>query len=210
MRMEVNKAVGRSADRDALRTASADRSPWRIWLGSLWRSTPGGSSAKLQGRLIPVPVLLLLAAAVVALAARGAITPNLPMMIGVLIVGGFLCAEIGSILPLFKRAGGPALAAAFLPSYVVSRRWLPKTLVDSITIFTTSTQFIYLFITAIVVGSILSMRRQQLISGMLKIFVPLVGASIVALGVGALTGTALRMRASDTLFMVVIPVMAAV
>jgi len=208
MRMKVNEAVGRSADRDALRTASTDRSPWRILLGSLRRSTPGGSSAKLQGRLIPLPLLLLLAAAVVALAARGAITPNLPMMIGVLIVGGFLCAEIGSILPLFKRAGGPALTAAFLPSYLVSRQWLPKTLVDSITLFTTSTQFIYLFITAIVVGSILSMRRQQLISGMLKIFVPLVGASIVALGVGALTGTALRMRTSDTLFMVVIPVMA--
>jgi malate:Na+ symporter len=207
--MDVNKQAGPPPlGRDAPPTAIADRGPWRTRLESLWRSTPPGSSAKVQGRLIPVPLLLLLAAAVVVLAARGAITPNLPMMIGVLIVGGFLCAEIGSILPLFKRAGGPALTAAFLPSYVVSRHWLPQTLVDSITTFTASTQFIYLFITAIVVGSILSMRRQQLISGMLKIFVPLVGASILALGVGALTGTALGMKTSDTLFMVVIPVMA--
>ncbi len=204
----VNKAARPSADHDAPRAASGEGSPWRPRLGSLWRPSPAGSDSTLPGRLIPVPLLLLLAAVVAALIARGAVTPNLPMMIGVLIVGGFVCAEIGSIVPVFKRAGGPALTAAFLPSYVVSRHWLPKTLVDSITVFTTSTQFIYLFITAIVVGSILSMGRRELMSGMLKIFVPIAGASIAAFGVAALTGTALHMKTSETIFMVAIPVMA--
>jgi Na+/citrate or Na+/malate symporter len=161
-----------------------------------------------QERVIPLHMLLLLATAVIALSARGAITPNLPIMIGVLAVGGFTCAEIGGIIPWVKRAGGPALTAAFLPSYVVSRHWLPADIVDCVTKFTSSTQFIYLFITAIVVGSILSMPRRQLIAGMLKIFVPLIGASILALAVGALAGIVIHVRPSEALFMVAIPVMA--
>jgi malate:Na+ symporter len=161
-----------------------------------------------QERVIPLHLLLLLAAAVIALSARSAITPNLPTMIGVLAVGGFTCAEIGGIIPWIKRAGGPALTAAFLPSYAVSRHWLPDNIVDCVTKFTSSTQFIYLFITAIVVGSILRMPRRQLIAGMLKIFVPLIVASILALIVAALGGMAIHVKPSDALFMVAIPVMA--
>ena len=185
-------------------------SSWRSRIAGLWGAgtDPEGRRFRLQERLIPLPLLLLVGAAVAVLVTRNAITPNLPMMIGVLFVGGFLCAEIGSILPLIKRAGGPALTAAFLPSYVVSRHWLPKNLVDAITTFTTSTQFIYLFITAIVVGSILSMRRHQLIAGMLKIFVPLLGASVIALTAGALTGWAVHIKPAESLFMIAIPVMA--
>src|SRR6202789_1337588 len=81
-----------------------------------------------QERVIPLQLLFLLAAAVAALSARGAINPNLPTMIGVLAVGGFTCAEIGGIIPWIKRAGGAALTADFLPSYAVSRHRLPDTI----------------------------------------------------------------------------------
>ena len=183
---------------------------WSAGLNGLWSPRTGseGSSFKLQERAIPLPLLLLLTLAVIVLIARRAVSPNLPTMMAVLVVGGFACAEIGSIIPLFKRIGGPALTAAFLPSYIVSRHWLPDTLVAAITTFTTSTQFIYLFITAIVVGSILSMKRHQLIAGMLKIFVPLMGASIIALVVCAITGLLVHIKPAEALFMVAIPVMA--
>lgn len=189
----------------------AGPSSWRSRVAGLFRTgidPQKNRRFELHERLIPLPLLLLLTAAVIALAARKAVAPNLPTMIGVLIVGGFICAEIGSVLPLLKRAGGPALTAAFLPSYVVSRHWLPQNIVDAITVFTTSTQFIYLFITAIVVGSILSMKRHQLIAGMMKIFVPLLGASIIALAFGAATGLIVHIKPSEALFMVAIPVMA--
>ncbi len=161
-----------------------------------------------QERVIPLQLLLLLAAAVVVLSVRGAVTPNLPTMIGVLAVGGFTCAEIGGIVPWIKRVGGPALTAAFLPSYAVSRHWVPDNIVDCVTKFTSSTQFIYLFITAIVVGSILRMPRRQLIGGMLKIFVPLIVASVLALVAATLGGMAIHVQPSDALFMIAIPVMA--
>jgi len=200
----VNESVAASVP-----SKPAGRSPWLARVSGLWGgSFKSDGRLRLQERIIPLPLLLLLTMAVIVLAVRGSVTPNLPTMIGVLIAGGFICAEIGSIIPLLKRAGGPALMAAFLPSYAVSRHWLPQNIVDGITIFTTSTQFIYLFITAIVVGSILSMKRHQLLAGMLKIFVPLLGASIIAAAAGALAGFAVHIKPTEALFMIVIPVMA--
>src|SRR5205085_4364670 len=68
--------------------------------------------------------------------------------------------------------------------------------------------FLYLFIACIIVGSILSMDRQVLVQGFLKIFVPLAVGSIVAGAVGTLVGTLLGMGAFHTFFFVVVPIMA--
>jgi malate:Na+ symporter len=158
--------------------------------------------------LIPLPLFVLAVATIVTLVLSNAITREAPVMIAVLAIGGFSCAWIGGLIPWLKRLGGPALTAAFLPSYIVSRHWLPRNLVENITSFTTTTNFIYLFITAIIVGSILGMNRSQLVSGILKVFVPLLAGSIVAIAVGALGGLAMGLKVPDTLLMVVVPVMA--
>jgi len=60
--------------------------------------------------------------------------------------------------------------------------------VQQVTTFTKSTNFIYLFLTAVVVGSILSMDRRVLIQGFVKIFVRLAAGSIAALAVGGAVG----------------------
>ena len=44
--------------------------------------------------------------------------------------------------------------------------------------FTKSTNFLYLFIASIIVGSILSMDRRVLIQGFVKIFIPLAAGSV--------------------------------
>jgi Na+/citrate or Na+/malate symporter len=158
--------------------------------------------------IIPLPLFAVLAAAVVTLTLSSAISQEMPVMIAVLATGGFACAWIGGLVPWIKRLGGPALVAAFLPSYLVSRHWLPANLVEKITSFTVGSNFIYLFITAIIVGSILGMNRAQLVSGMLKIFVPLMAGSAVALVLGAAGGLAVGLKLSDALLTVVVPVMA--
>jgi 2-hydroxycarboxylate transporter family len=57
--------------------------------------------------------------------------------------------------------------------------------------FTKASNFLYLFIASIIVGSIFGMDRQVLIKGFLKIFVPLAAGSVVAGTAGALIGVAL-------------------
>ncbi len=74
--------------------------------------------------------------------------------------------------------------------------------------FTKSSNFLYLFIASIIVGSILSMDRNVLIKGFIKIFVPLAIGSIAAMIVGTLVGTALGLGTHHTFFYIVVPIMA--
>jgi Na+/citrate or Na+/malate symporter len=129
-------------------------------------------------------------------------------MIATLAVGGFLCAWLGSIIPALHRLGAPAITAAFLPSYLVYRHWLPDDLVDTVTTFTKGTNFIYLYITAIIVGSILGMDRRLLLSGIMKIFVPLIAGSVAALMIASLVSLAIGVPLSNAIPMIIVPVMA--
>ena len=158
--------------------------------------------------ILPLPVYLLLATVVAIFLATGKMSPDLPMMIGVLALFGFTCAEAGKRIPILNNIGAPAIFATFLPSYLVFKQLLPPLLVKNVTDFTKASQFLYLFITCIIVGSILGMDRQVLIKGFLKIFVPLALGSIAAGIVGTTVGTLLGLGAYHTFFFVVIPIMA--
>jgi malate:Na+ symporter len=77
-----------------------------------------------------------------------------------------------------------------------------------VTDFHKQTNFLYLFITCIIVGSVLSMNRTALIKGFLKIFVPLASGTVVALIAGTAVGVAMGLEWKHTLFFVVVPIMA--
>jgi len=158
--------------------------------------------------IVPVPVAILGAAVVAAFVRLGAAPSDILMNIVVLAIGGFVCAEIGKRTPGLKNLGLAAILATFLPSYLVYAHLLPKDLVKSISAFTDNSNFLYLFIAAIIVGSILGMDRRVLISGFLKIFVPLATGSVVATAVGCAVGTALGLGLQHTFFKVVAPIMA--
>ena len=158
--------------------------------------------------IIPLPVYVVLFGLVGGLSLAGKINGEISMMIGALTLGGFTCAEIGGRIPLLRNLGGAAVVTIFLPSFLASVHFFSKSFVENVTTFTNSTNFIYLYISAVVVGSILSMDRRAMISGFLKIFVPLLGGSVVALGLGAGAGWLAGLGMRRSLYFVVIPVMA--
>jgi malate:Na+ symporter len=159
--------------------------------------------------IVPLPVYVLLAALVTFFILRdGKVASDLPTMIAVLALGGFGCAEIGKRLPVIRNLGAAAIFATFVPSYLVFAHLLPEGMVKPIGDFTKESNFLYLFIAAIIVGSIFGMDRQVLIKGFLKIFVPLAAGSVVAGTVGTLIGVALGLGAYHTFFFIVIPIMA--
>jgi malate:Na+ symporter len=158
--------------------------------------------------IIPLPVYIVLLALLVSFSLTGKISGEINMMMAALVLGGFTCAEIGKRIPLLRSVGGAALVTIFLPSFLVDAHFLPVQFVDTVTTFTNSTNFIYLFIAAIVVGSILSMDRKAMIEGFVKIFVPLGAGSIVAIIVGVTVGWLLGLGAWRSLFFVVLPIMA--
>ena len=157
----------------------------------------------------PLPVYVLLAALVTFfILSDEKLASDLPTMIVVLALGGFGCAEIGKRLPVIRNIGAAAIFATFVPSYLVYAHLLPEGMVKAIGDFTKASNFLYLFIASIIVGSIFGMDRQVLIKGFLKIFVPLAAGSVVGGSVGTLVGIILGIGAYHSFFYILIPIMA--
>jgi malate:Na+ symporter len=178
---------------------------------SRWRALVSHTWSRLMAvhiGIIPLPIHLVLLGAVAYFVLSGKLPTEINVMIAVLAVLGFTCAEIGHRVPILNQIGGAAICATFIPSYLAYHHYIPASVITAVTDFTKSTNFLYLFIAAVIVGSILSMNRTMLIRGFLRIFVPLAVGSVAALLAGTATGTLLGLGARHTLLMIVIPVMA--
>jgi malate:Na+ symporter len=173
-----------------------------FWPEGWWRLM------ELRIGIIPLPIFILLAALVTGFVVTGNLPNEINMWIAVLALFGFICAEVGKRIPILRNIGGAAICATFVPSFLAFHHLLPDVIIKGVTDFTKSTSFLYLFIAAIIVGSILSMDRRVLIKGFLKIFVPLAVGSIAACAVGTLVGTLLGLGAFHTFYYVVVPIMA--
>lgn len=167
------------------------------------RSGAGGSLPRIG--VIPLPAYLLLAGLVVAFVRLGKLPSDISLMIALLALGGFTCAELGKRIPFLSSLGAAAIFATFVPSYLVYAKWLPGGLVDTVRTFTKDSQILYLYIAAIIVGSVLSMDRQVLLGGFVKIFAPMLAGSAAAVAVGMAVGTVCGMAPHDVFFFVLVP-----
>lgn len=158
--------------------------------------------------IIPLPVYVILLVLITGFAVTGKVPGEISMAIAVLAFFGFTCAEIGKRIPIVRNIGAAAIFATFIPSALTYYHLLPKPILTLTTDFTKSTNFLYLFIASIIVGSILSMDRRVLIQGFIKIFVPLALGSVAAGIVGTLVGGALGLGMYHTFFYIVVPIMA--
>src|SRR6476646_6190810 len=107
--------------------------------------------------IIPIPVFVILFALLAGFTYTGDIKGEVSMMIAVLVVGGFTCAEIGKRIPILRNIGSAAIFATFMPSALAYYKLIPPQIEKSIIEFTKYTNFLYLFIACIIVGSILGM-----------------------------------------------------
>lgn len=174
----------------------------RVWPYAWWRLL------EIKVGIVPLPVYLILAGLIAAFLALGKLPNEICMMIAVLTVCGFGCAELGKRLPIARNIGAAAIFATFIPSALVFYHLLPDALLKPVAEFTKQTNFLYLFIASIIVGSILGMDRSVLIRGFIKIFVPLAAGSVVAGIVGTTVGWLLGMGVYKTFFFIVVPIMA--
>jgi CCS family citrate carrier protein len=158
--------------------------------------------------IVPLPVYLILLAVIGGFAASGTVPSDILMAIVLLSMGGFTCAEFGKRIPIIRNIGAAAIFATFIPSFLAFHHLLPGSILGSVTQFTKDSNFLYLFISCIIVGSILGMDRGVLIQGFLKIFIPLAAGSVVAGIVGTVVGVLLGLGAYHTFFFIVVPIMA--
>ena len=157
---------------------------------------------------VPVPVAVVLAAVLWFFVSRNKVATDLPMMIGLTMLLSFICAEIGHRIPGLRTVGGAVIVATFLPSALTYYNVLPTNLVSAVSQFTRGSNYLFLYIAAIIVGSVFAMDRTVLIRGFVKIFAPLAAGTVAAVIVGALVGTAVGLGMKHAVFYVVLPVMA--
>ncbi|MCS0658964.1 2-hydroxycarboxylate transporter family protein [Massilia terrae] len=175
--------------------------------GTSWRTVWWRLMATRIG-VIPLPVYVLLLALIAGFVVLDKVPTDISVSIAILCVGGFTCGEIGKRLPVLRHIGAAAIFATFVPSLLVYLHAIPPVLLDNVVKFTKVSNFLYLFIASIIVGSIFSMDRAVLVKGFLKIFVPLASGTVVAAIVGTLVGTALGLGWKHALFFIVVPIMA--
>ncbi|OBA04862.1 malate permease [Paenibacillus polymyxa] len=160
------------------------------------------------GGVIPVGLYIPFMAVVYMLMNTGKLASDMPGAVSVMVLYGFILAEIGKRIPILKDIGGAAIMATFVPSYMVYAHLLPQSAIDSVTVFMDNTNFLYVYIAIVIAGSILGMNRELMIKAVVRLAVPLAVGSIVGTGVGLLTGVALGISAYDTLFYILVPIMA--
>ncbi|HXQ16923.1 MAG TPA: 2-hydroxycarboxylate transporter family protein [Caulobacteraceae bacterium] len=158
--------------------------------------------------VVPAPIFAAIVGVAAVFVSQGKAPADIVTNMAVLAAGGFACAELGKRLPYIRDIGAAAIFATFIPSYLVFAHLLPQPLVTSITDFTKSSNLLYLFISSIIVGSILGMDRRVLVSGFLKVFLPLALGSLAAVAVGCGVGASLGLGLHHTLFRIVVPIMA--
>src|SRR5207253_7030338 len=106
----------------------------------------------------------------------------------IIIVMGILLGDLGMRIPILKDIGGPAILALLVPSILVFFNVFNQTGMNAVTQLMKTSNFLYLYISTLVVGSILGMNRRVLIQGFTRMFVPLIIGTIGALIVGSLVG----------------------
>jgi len=148
--------------------------------------------------IIPLPIYCLLLALIVGFVSSGKVPTDISVSIAILAVGGFTCAEFGKRLPIVRHIGAAAIFATFIPSYLAFNHLIPDLVLKNVVEFTKTSNFLYLFISSIIVGSILSMDRTILVQGFIKIFIPLAAGTVVASVVGTLVGTLLGLGTFHT------------
>ncbi|TGN98728.1 MULTISPECIES: 2-hydroxycarboxylate transporter family protein [unclassified Burkholderia] len=165
------------------------------------------SLARIEIGGMPLPMFV----AVAAITILAVLTRRLPNdMIGgfaVLMLSGLLLGELGRRIPLFRHIGGPAILCLFVPSALLGYRLMDDVTLKAITTTMKTANLQYLYIACLVAGSILGMNRKILIQGFLKMFVPLLIGSIVAIAVGLMAGLAFGYDAKHTFFYIVMPIL---
>jgi malate:Na+ symporter len=149
-------------------------------------------------------------AAIVATSAWAGLLPkNMIGGLAVIMTLGFAFAKVGRQIPVLKDIGGPAILCLMVPSVLVYFGVFGKHTLDTVHLLMKEANLLYFVIACLVVGSILGMNRVLLIQGMMRMFVPLVAGTLMAVLSGLIVGSLFGYTPYHTFFFIIVPSLAA-
>jgi len=155
---------------------------------------------------IPIPLFIVIAAIIYLACIYNVLPADMVGGFAVIIIMGLLLGQIGSSVPILKNIGGPAICTIFIPSAMVYYNLLNPTAIKAITALMKTSNFLYLYISILVVGSILGMNRKVMIKGFVRMFVPLIVGTICAVLGGILVGLLFGYTPYRSFFYVIAPI----
>lgn len=158
--------------------------------------------------VIPLPLYIVLAAIVYFASITGKLPADMVGGFATVLVLGVLLGHLGMVIPVLKDIGGPAILSIFVPSVLVHYKVLPPDMVKTITSLMKSSNFLYLYISALVAGSILGMNRTILVQGFVRMFVPLLVGTLAAVASGMAVAMLSGFDPHRSFYYVIIPILA--
>ncbi len=161
---------------------------------------------QLKVGVIPLPLYLVIAAIVYGASVYNQLPPDMIGGFAVIMVMGMLLGDLGMKIPILKDIGGPAILALLVPSVLVFFNLLNPASMEAVTTLMKTSNFLYLYISCLVAGSILGMNRTVLIQGFTRMFVPLILGTIASVVAGVLVGSLFGYDMKHTFFYIVVPI----
>ncbi|MGG1397938.1 2-hydroxycarboxylate transporter family protein [Bacillus salipaludis] len=162
--------------------------------------------ASIKIGVVPLPLYIIIAVVVYAAAVYKQLPADMLGGFAVIMVMGIFLGDMGMRIPILKDIGGPAILSLLVPSILVFLNVINTTGMDAVTQLMKTSNFLYLYISILVVGSILGMNRRVLIQGFTRMFVPLIVGTIASLVVGSLVGLLFGYSIKHTIFYIVVPI----
>ena len=156
--------------------------------------------------VLPLPLYLILAAIILAASVYNTLPADMIGGFAVIMILGILLGDLGQKLPILKDIGGPAILALLVPSVLVFLDVINTSSMEAVTSLMKTSNFLYFYISCLVVGSILGMNSKVLIQGFTRMFVPLLVGTILAVSAGLLVGLLFGYDIKHTLFYIVVPI----
>ncbi|MGC0153499.1 2-hydroxycarboxylate transporter family protein [Chromobacterium vaccinii] len=156
---------------------------------------------------LPLPLYLSLAAIVLAAALKHRLPNDLIGGLAVMMLSGMLLGELGNRIPVLKHIGGSAILCLFVPSALLGYKLFDPDMLKALTTAMKTANLQYLYISCLVVGSILGMSHKVLVQGFLRMFIPLLVGTLGAVAAGLIVGILFGYTAGHTFFYIIIPIL---
>ncbi|MGK9044726.1 2-hydroxycarboxylate transporter family protein [Mammaliicoccus vitulinus] len=166
----------------------------------------GDKLIKAKVGVLPLPLYIVLAAIILAASVYNTLPADMIGGFAVIMILGILLGDLGQRIPILKEIGGPAILALLVPSILVFLDLINSSSMEAVTTLMKTSNFLYFYISCLVVGSILGMNSKVLIQGFTRMFVPLVVGTILAISAGLLVGLLFGYDIKHTLFYIVVPI----
>lgn len=156
----------------------------------------------------PLPLPIYVAASVIViLAAKYKALPNdLIGGLALLMLSGFLLGELGARIPVLKHVGGTAIMCLLVPSALVGYKVFDPDVLKTVTTAMKTANLQYLYIAALVVGSILGMSHKVLVQGFMRMFIPLVVGTAAGALIGIAVGALFGYTPKHAFFFIIVPI----